>query len=207
MDEKNVKKLNLSTFLLIIAIIVIIVMGVFIYKLNNDKKAEILKSTELQSQINSLNKTISELNEKITSISNFINNSENTTNSNQQRNIASSTVSYILIGIEDLESQDLEYKYKKITDTEKIDVLLKIIESAIPYDENSIINSFGDIPSIAEIHLSDGISYTVAAGDEYDDNGNIVNLMTKWYSEDGNDKTLYKVDSKLGEQIEKMFNS
>ena len=55
MKEKNFTKISLSTFFLILAIIAIIVMGIFIYKLNNDKTAEIQKSTELQSQVNSLN--------------------------------------------------------------------------------------------------------------------------------------------------------
>ena len=54
---------------LIIAIIAIIVMGIFIYKLNNERTMEIQKSTELQSQINSLNGTINDLQGKITTIS------------------------------------------------------------------------------------------------------------------------------------------
>ena len=61
MEEKNVTKISLSTFFLILAIIAIIVMGIFIYKLNNDKTAEIQKSTELQAQVNSLNGTVSDL--------------------------------------------------------------------------------------------------------------------------------------------------
>ena len=47
-------------------------MGIFIYNLNNDKTAEIQKSTELQSQVNSLNGTVSDLQRKITSISETI---------------------------------------------------------------------------------------------------------------------------------------
>ncbi len=73
MEEKNVTKISLSTFLLIIAIIAIIVMGVFIYKLNNEKTAEIQKSTELQSQLNNLNGTVSDLQRKINNISETIN--------------------------------------------------------------------------------------------------------------------------------------
>ena len=73
MEEKNVTKISLSTFLLIIAIIAIIVMGVFIYKLNNEKTAEIQKSTELQSQLNNLNGTVSDLQGKINNISETIN--------------------------------------------------------------------------------------------------------------------------------------
>ena len=72
MEEKNVKKISLSTFFLILAIIVIIVMGIFIYKLNNDKIVEIQKSTELQSQVNSLNATVSDLQEKIDKVSETI---------------------------------------------------------------------------------------------------------------------------------------
>ena len=64
MEEKKVTKISLSTFLLILTIIAIIVMGIFIYKLNNDKTIEIQKSTELQAKVNSLNRIVSELQEK-----------------------------------------------------------------------------------------------------------------------------------------------
>ena len=210
MEEKNVTKISLSTFFLILAIIAIIVMGIFIYKLNNDKTAEIQKSTELQSQLNSLNGTVSDLQGKINSISNTINNSDNTVSNNSQNKTASSSVSYIVLELEDVEAEEknqqgLEYKNKKITDKNKIESLMKIIDSATPYEEKSFIADFGDIPPCAKIYLSNGESYTVAAGDEYDDAGNVVNLMTKWYSEDGSNKTLYKVNTKLGEQIEKML--
>lgn len=79
MEKKKAIKISLSTFFLILSIIAIIVMGVFIYKLNNDKTAEIQKSTELQAQVNSLNETISDLEEKIDSISHTIN-SDSTSN-------------------------------------------------------------------------------------------------------------------------------
>lgn len=87
MEEKNITKISLSTFFLILAVIVIIVMGIFIYKINNDKNTEIKKSTELQAQVSSLNGTVSELQEKINSISETINSSKediinNTNNSN-----------------------------------------------------------------------------------------------------------------------------
>lgn len=128
-------------------------------------------------------------------------------NKYQNKNVS---VSYIIIEIEDEEAektnqQGLEYKSKKITDKKEIEVLMKIIDSATLYHEKGIIPDFGDVPPSAKIYLSNGESYTVAAGDEYDDAGNIVNLMTKWSSEDGSDKTLYRIDKKLGEQIEKMF--
>ncbi len=82
MEEKNATKISLSTFLLILAIITIIVMGIFIYKLNNDKTIEIQKSTELQAQVNSLNGTVSDLQGKINSISETINSSKDSKNNN-----------------------------------------------------------------------------------------------------------------------------
>ena len=85
MEEKNTSKISLSTVFLILAIIVILVMGIFIYKLNNDKTAEIKKSTDLQAQVNNLNGTISELQGKIDSISQTIN-SNNTTNNEDSIN-------------------------------------------------------------------------------------------------------------------------
>lgn len=65
MEEKNVTKISLSTFFLILVNVAIIIMGIFIYKLNNDKTAEIQKSTELQAQVNILNGTVSDLQGKI----------------------------------------------------------------------------------------------------------------------------------------------
>ena len=58
MEEKKVTKISLSTFFLILAIIAIIVMGIFMYKLYNEKTEETKKSNELQTQVNSLNETV-----------------------------------------------------------------------------------------------------------------------------------------------------
>ena len=64
--EKNVIKISFSTFFLILAVIAIVIMGVFMYKISKDKSAEQQKSNELQSQVNNLQ-------EKIDQISNTIN--------------------------------------------------------------------------------------------------------------------------------------
>lgn len=83
MEKKEPIKVSLSTFFLIIAIIVIAVMGYFMYKLYNDKVEETKKATDLQTQVNSLNGTINDLQGKIDTISETINTnktSENTTN-------------------------------------------------------------------------------------------------------------------------------
>lgn len=78
MEEKKVIKISLSTFFLIIAIIAIIVMGVFIYKLNNEKSTEIEKSAELQEKVNILNNTVNSLQSKINTVSETISNDKAT---------------------------------------------------------------------------------------------------------------------------------
>ena len=95
MEEKNATKIGLSTCFLILAIIVIIVMGVFIYKLNYDKTAEIQKSAELQEKVSTLTQTISNLQNKIDTISNTINSNSVTesssTNSVSKNNTVANT--------------------------------------------------------------------------------------------------------------------
>lgn len=95
MEEKKVTKISLSTFLLIIAIIIIVIMGVFIFKHNNEKNIDAQKTTELQTQVNNLNDTVSNLQEKINTISETINTESpvQTTNSNSstQKNISTKT--------------------------------------------------------------------------------------------------------------------
>lgn len=73
MEENKVTKISLSTFLLIIAMIIIAVMGFFIYKLNSEKNIEIKKSADLQTQVNDLNNTVNSLQSKINTISETIN--------------------------------------------------------------------------------------------------------------------------------------
>ena len=73
MKEKKDTKISLSTFFLILAIIIIVIMCVFIFKLNNEKNIETQKATELEAQVNNLNGTVSNLQGKINTISSTIN--------------------------------------------------------------------------------------------------------------------------------------
>ena len=91
MGEKKATKISLSTFLLIIAIIIIIVMGGAIYKLYNDKKAETKRAEELQAktnelttQVNSQKENISELQGKIDKVSETVS-EKNSTNTNSTK--------------------------------------------------------------------------------------------------------------------------
>ncbi len=87
MEDKKTTKISLSTFFLILAIIAIILMGVYIYKLNNDKTAEIQKSTELKAQVNNLNGTVSQLQGKLDSISNTLVSNTSTTSNNSSKEL------------------------------------------------------------------------------------------------------------------------
>ena len=91
MEEKNVTKISLSTFFLFFLIIAIIVMGIYTYKLNNDKSTEIQKSTELQSQVNSLTSTVSDLQGKIDKVSETVNSNSSAGNTTTNNNSTSFT--------------------------------------------------------------------------------------------------------------------
>lgn len=84
MEEKKNKKVGILAVLLILAVIAMIVMSIFMFKLNNDKQAEIQKSTELQGKVDDLNTTVSELQGKIDSISETINNNTSNETINNQ---------------------------------------------------------------------------------------------------------------------------
>lgn len=87
MEEKKVTKTSLSTFFLTLAIIIIIVLGIFIYRLYHEKTEETKKSSELQAQVNSSNETTSDLQRKIDSTSS----SENSTTQNTKVDTSVST--------------------------------------------------------------------------------------------------------------------
>lgn len=82
-NGRKVAKISLSTFFLILAIIVVIVMGIFIYKLYNEKIIETEKSAELQTQVNNLDGTVSDLQDKISSISDTIKSNSSDDNTNK----------------------------------------------------------------------------------------------------------------------------
>ncbi len=119
--EKKAFKISLSTFFLILAIIVIVVMGFFMFKINNDKNIEVQKSKELSVKVNELNQELSTLQGKIDSISATIN--TNTTNVN-----SSTTVN----------------NEKKFTDNEVKTTLLNYLEL---YGDSKCSNLLGALTS------------------------------------------------------------
>ena len=105
MEDKKVTKTSLSTFLLIIAIIIIAIMGFFIYKLNSEKAIEVKKSADLQAQVSNLNSTVSNLQSKMNTISETVNSSSTpvqSSNSSTTKSTAYTT-----------KSDDIKYEISK----------------------------------------------------------------------------------------------
>ena len=86
MGDKQVTKISLSTFLLIIAIIIITIIGFFIYKLNSKKSIKAKKSADSQEQVRNLNSTVSDLQSKKNTNSETVN-SSTTTNTSESDDI------------------------------------------------------------------------------------------------------------------------
>lgn len=138
MEEKNVTKIRLFTFLLILAIIIIAIMGVFIFKLNNEKTIETQKSTELQAQVNNLNDTVSNLQEKINTISATINTEipaqTTTSNSSTQKEVTNTSTN--------TDSDDIKYE---ISTRDEIYATIKATE-----DGKTVTQEFEMSGAIAE---------------------------------------------------------
>ncbi len=94
MDKKI--KISLSTFFLILAIIVIIIMGYFIYKLYTEKITIIDETEKLNDQINKLENQVNTLKENNMSSynTNIINSNQNNTNENISTNKMSIELAY-----------------------------------------------------------------------------------------------------------------
>ena len=86
MSGKEPIKVSLSTFFLIIAIIVIIVMGYFMYQFYNEKVIATKESAELKTQVDNLQGKIDTISQTINS-----NNSEENDNTSVSNNSASFT--------------------------------------------------------------------------------------------------------------------
>lgn len=204
MEEKQVTKISLSTFIIIIAIIIIAVMGYFIYKLYNDKEMANNQIASLNNQINKLENINNDLQKS--QETNIVSTEAQKTNVSKEEKDEEDAIEYVMIEVQDTEAQGLEYKSKKIEDKEEIEDLMEIIDSAKLYDKENFISDIGDCPPTVTVFLSNGESYYIAAGDDIFDGDEELNFMMKWYTQDGSDKTLYEVDTKLAKYIENLYN-
>lgn len=89
MEEKKVTKVSMSTFFLIIAIIAMVVMGVFIYKFNDDKNKANNEVADLKNKVNALENTIktNEANKNNTVVDNTSTNGTSSTSNNTNSSI------------------------------------------------------------------------------------------------------------------------
>lgn len=107
MEEKQTLKISLSTFCLIIALIAIIVMGYFTYKLYNKKQTSINEINELNNQVSNLEETIKGLQEELETVS-------NETSHTEKNNSTSTNNTYkqiIIDGIYAIERSDILYRF------------------------------------------------------------------------------------------------
>ena len=81
MEEKKQVKISMSGFFLILAIIVIAVMGYFIYKISTEKAEKENQIANLNNEVSSLQSASRELQGKIDNIANTINSSKSANNS------------------------------------------------------------------------------------------------------------------------------
>lgn len=89
MEEKKVTKISLSTFFLILAIIVILFMVYYIYTEKKDSDKEI---STLKENTEEMKNTINSLQEKSNSTSNTINSNINNENNDYQQNTTTSNI-------------------------------------------------------------------------------------------------------------------
>ena len=80
MEEKNATKISLSTFFLILATIIIVIMACFLYTLNKENRIKSEKISNLNSQINNFENTIDNLQKNLDSVTNTISNTNTLAN-------------------------------------------------------------------------------------------------------------------------------
>ena len=73
MEQKNTITISVTTLLLVVAIIVICIMGYFIYNLSTEKQIAISKTEELNSEISTLENTVDTLQTTIDNVANTVN--------------------------------------------------------------------------------------------------------------------------------------
>ena len=199
------KKSTVATVLLLIAVLVIGAMAGYIYMQKNEAERRI---EELETEKAQMQEKIDNLQGKIDVISNKINSNENIEVDNIQDGELNE-ITHIIVNVEDTSGGEQIYKSKKIYDKDEIKKVINIVNNAVELSEIGfdIYTDLDEYPSTIDVYDINGKKCTIAApGDEINNNGDLVNVMTKWYSEDGKDKTIFKVEIKLSEYIENLYN-
>lgn len=146
MEEKKSIKVSLSTIFLIVAIIIIVIMGYFIYDISN-------KRTIAEKEMQNLNNKIEDLQEIISNMSNKLNNStideDNESTSKQTSNLTEEQKNTLFDKIQNISMRkgiilnamigDKDFSTKKFTDEDILN-LLPVIDKNNEFftlDENS----------------------------------------------------------------------
>lgn len=148
--EKKALKISLSTFFLILAIIVIIVMGFFMFKLYNDKNTEVQKSAKLSEEVQNLNSELNTLQDKINTISNTI-------SSNETEVTSTNTISSNGTEVTPTNSNTSEVKF---TDYDIQNALLQYLELYGDSHCSALLGNLsqkGLLPSYDSLGLIDGL--------------------------------------------------
>lgn len=181
MKEKKSLNISLSTFLLIIAIIVIIIMGILMCKFYNDKTKEIKKNANLQNDINRLNGTVSELQGKINSVSEILTNEDNKDTQSNNETFSDEQVKETLSKYLELESSaNCDSVLEYLTNNDKLN-----------YDssKNKMTNENG--PFITNVKFED---YKTAMLNYVTENEFEKNWTTKLYYEEDSNGYLTKLE-------------
>lgn len=202
MNEKNQITISLSTLFLIIALIVIIIMGVFIYQLSNNKKELNNKISNLEAEINKLN-----LSKNITS-----NSSTNTTTSENVSSKVLSNISKIEISVLDETSTEgiMYTEPVTINNQSEINALLDIINSSTLYPDSDFNKDYGalgfeDGHPLVDLYVSNGDVVHLGAIGIFDPERNLY-LFDISKSDDYSDKVLYKTSPNLRKYVEELYN-
>lgn len=181
MKEKKSINISLSTFLLIIAIIVIIIMGILMCKFYKDKTKEIEKNANLQNEVNRLNGTVSELQGKIDSVSEILTNGNTSTNQSNNESFSDEQVKETLSNYLELEaSANCDYVLDYLTN-----------KGELNYDSSKNKMTNGDGPFITNVKFED---YKTAMLNYVTESEFEKNWTTKLYYEKDSNGYLTKVE-------------
>lgn len=140
MEEKKGIRISFSTFFLILAIIIIIIMGYFIYMFYNDKKIANNTIEDLNNQVKSLENTVDSLQSIIDNVSNTIKdgsveNNASISNENTTTSNINGALKYTQLTSSVLNDEDVFFVTEAIKNTDNTYVLNGVVYK---HDDNNI---------------------------------------------------------------------
>ncbi len=164
MDEKKVTKISLSTFFLILAIIVIIVMGYFIYELCMKKTNENETISNLNSKVSNLENTINKLQENSSTISETTNSSvDNSTTLSESEALAILKAKFDIV-------EKIYFSTKEFFKVNPGEEIKNFDNTILKYGTNNLLKEIkNNLPML--VHFENGKYYFQEGGGAYGYNG------------------------------------